>query len=397
MKRLLRVSLDTLAASLMSILIFVMLSIFFDKSLINIFSLTFPIQYLSCIISSIFSTGANISKQKGNSNDVMSGIAVGIIISIIIFSVLLFNVDNYLNFMNYDTDKFFVCYSIIQILFQTLLRFIINKLYYEKNNNLANKFSLTFYLINFICVLFTAASFKNKFLTIIFTLCCLFIYLIFIYIKSFQKFKLNSNVLKWIKYDSVELSNYILLLISYLFGISNTISYGENYALALTITSLITDTQWDISDSISIISKIDISKNEFNYKRHLKNSIKLSSILILSVLVMFFITFGIYKFDINIALIFIIFHILDFIICPLYKIDIYYLQLEYSTIKAVAINSSSKILRLILSFLKSPYCTVIAQFAASFYLLVISHIILKKNFSINKSGEITIKKEEPIV
>lgn len=182
-----------------------------------------------------------------------------------------------------------------------------------------------------------------------------------------------------------------------MFGISNTISYGENYALALTITSLITDTQWDISDSISIISKIDISKNEFNYKRHLKNSIKLSSILILSVLVMFFITFGIYKFDINIALIFIIFHILDFIICPLYKIDIYYLQLEYSTIKAVAINSSSKILRLILSFLKSPYCTVIAQFAASFYLLVISHIILKKNFSINKSGEITIKKEEPIV
>lgn len=74
MKRLLRVSFDTLISSLMSILVWLILSFTVDKSLINIFTLTFPIQYISAIFRSIFGTGANISKEKGNINDVMSGI-----------------------------------------------------------------------------------------------------------------------------------------------------------------------------------------------------------------------------------------------------------------------------------------------------------------------------------
>ena len=105
MKRLLRISLDTLIASLMSILIWFILSLTIDKNLINIFTLTFPIQYVSSILVSIFATGANISKEKGNNNDTMSGIFFGILFTLLTLIVFLFNIDSYLNFMNYSIDK----------------------------------------------------------------------------------------------------------------------------------------------------------------------------------------------------------------------------------------------------------------------------------------------------
>ena len=65
--------------------------------------------------------------------------------------------------------------------------------------------------------------------------------------------------------------------------------WQQKYALALTFVALITDTQWDVYDAISVSAKIDISKNKFNYKQHRNNAYKLFSILLFSVFVMFII------------------------------------------------------------------------------------------------------------
>ena len=178
MKRLFRISLDTLISSLMSILIWFVLSLTIDKKLINIFTLTFPIQYVSSILLSIFATGANISKEKGSKNDAMSGIFFGIIFAILLLILFLVNIDSYLDFMNYSIDKLFVIYSVIQIFLNNILGLILTKLYYEGKNILANKYSIEFYLLNFISILLASIFIKKSIYVITITLSLLFIFII---------------------------------------------------------------------------------------------------------------------------------------------------------------------------------------------------------------------------
>ena len=55
------------------------------------------LQFIYYIIKSVFSTGANISKEKDKNNDaVMSGLFVGTLVSFIIFSIALLNIDNFI-------------------------------------------------------------------------------------------------------------------------------------------------------------------------------------------------------------------------------------------------------------------------------------------------------------
>ena len=151
MKRLFRVSFDILITSIIPIISWFLLGILVDENLINVFSLTYPIQFIYALMKSIFGVGANISKEKDkDKNVVMSGIVLGIIIGFIVFGFIAINVDNYINFMNMDinTYKVFTIYSILQLFICLEFAMMLNKLYYEENNTLANKYSLIFNLLS---------------------------------------------------------------------------------------------------------------------------------------------------------------------------------------------------------------------------------------------------------
>ena len=290
MKRLLKISFDLSLLSFIPIISWFLLGIIVNKNLINIFTLTYPLQFIYYILKSVFSTGANINKEKdGNSNAVMSGMIIGTIVSIIVFSVILINIDNYINFMNMDinTYKVFTIYSVLEIFISLEFSMILNKLYYEEKNTLANKYSLIFNLLNFIFLIGTSLITKNQITIVAITLIPLFLFTLYIYIKNSNKFKFQLDIIKCIKYDSVELFNNIAFLLIFLFGLSNALEYGEQFAIALTFVALITDTQWDTADAIVTAATIDISKNEFNYKYHRNNAYKLLGILFITSLVMF--------------------------------------------------------------------------------------------------------------
>ena len=103
MKRLLKISFDASLLSLIPILSWFALSLIIDRNLINVFTLMYPIQFVWCILKSVFSTGANIAKQKDNDNNaVMSGLILGTIVGGITFGVLAFNIEKYITFMNMD-------------------------------------------------------------------------------------------------------------------------------------------------------------------------------------------------------------------------------------------------------------------------------------------------------
>lgn len=394
MKRLIKISFDLFLLSFIPIISWFLLSLTVDKNLINIFTLTYPLQFIYYIVKSVLSTGANINKVKDNNKDaVMSGMTIGIILSIIIFGFLAINVELYINFMNMDINiyKIFTVYSIIQIGIQLIFSFVLNKLYYEEKNNLANKYSLVFNLTNLIVLITTSLITKNQIIIASFTLISISLITIYVFTKSFEKFRFKINLLKCIKYDSVELFDNIAFMIIFLFGLSNAFEFGNQYVLALTFIALITDTQWDTFDSIVVVSQIDISNNKFNYKEHRNNAYKLLLILFSTVLIMFGSLCWFYELKYKIVLIYFLFEIINFAIYPIYKIKTCYLQLEWSTVKITSNKICSSILRMLLSLLKTPFCTGIGQVSSSIYQYLSVNYMFKKYYCINEEGRV-IKK-----
>lgn len=394
MKRLLRISFDLSLLSFVPVICWFLLGIIIDKNLINIFTLTYPLQFIYYILKSIFSTGANINKQKDKNEDaVMSGLLIGTIVSISIFSFILLNIDSYISFMNMDIQIYrnFTIYSVLVLFIDLEFAMILDKLYYEEKNRLANKYSLIFNLLNFVLLVITSLITKNQVVIITTTLIPLSIFTLYTYIKNSDKFKLKLNILKCIKYDSVELFNNIAFFLIFLFGLSNALEFGENYAIALTFIALITYTQWDTADSIVTAATIDISKNNFNYKEHRNNAYKLLGILFSTSLFMFILLYHFYDLDFKITMIYFGFEIVNFMIYPIYRIKTCYLQLEWSALKTTSNKIISSILRMFMSLLKTPFCTGIGQVCSSIYQFISVSFIFKRNYNIDKMGNVISK------
>ena len=394
MKRLLRISFDLSLLSFIPIISWFLLGIIVDKNLINIFTLTYPLQYIYYIIKSIFSTGASISKEKDNNNDaVMTGLVLGTILASIIFGIILFNVDNYIKFMNMDVGiyKYFTVYSILQLFICLVFSMIQNKLYYEGKNKLTNVNSIIFNLLNFVLLIGSSLITKNQIIIIMATLIPLFIFTLYIYITNSSKFKFNINIFKCIKYDSAELFNNIAYFLIFLFGLSNALEYGEVYATALTFIALITDTQWDTMEAMVVAANIDISKKKFNYRTHINNAYELLSILFGTSLIMFGILYWFYDLNLGITLLYFAIEIINFLLYPMYRIKICYLQLEYSAFKTTANKIVASVLRIIMTLVKSPFCTGIGQVCSSFYQFITVNLMFYHNYFVDKEGNVIVK------
>ncbi len=388
MIRLLRISLDIFVTSIMPIVGWFLLGFFMNAKLINVFSLTYPMQFITHTLTAIFATGANISAYKDdNKNAINSGIIIGIITGAFVFVGLSLNIDRYILFMNMDVETYrvFGIYSIIQMYFQFVLSLILSKLYYREENKKANVISFSFNMINFIFLIGAAIITKSQIVTTITSLTAILIFIIIMLIKNLEKFKYSLNLLNCIKYDSVEVFTSINFFIIYLFGFSNSFQYGEKYVLAITFAALITDTQWDITSSISTVAKIDISKKHFDYKKHLKNAYILITILIGSIVVMSIALYNRYNTDIYVASVFIIGEIVNLILYPTYVIKICYLQLEYSALKTTIHKQTANFLRVIMSFLPTPFCTLIGQMISMTYQLIFTKITWDNNLKNKQS------------
>ena len=391
MKRLLKISFDSAFFSFIPILSWFVLGLLIDKNLINIFTLTYPFQFITLLLKSIFGIGPNIYKEKRkekNCNSIMSGIVLGIITGFFIFTFLAINIDKYIEFMNMDINTYhtFGLYSIASLYIQLIFSLILEKLYYEDKNTLANIYTISFHSLNFIVLVISSLLFTNQNYIVLTTLTPIIIYVIIMLFKECNKFKFNINLLSWMRYDSVDICNNILFFIIFIFGLSNATSFGIEYMAALNFVALITDTQWDAYDSITTVAKIDISKGNFNYIEHRNNAFKLLIILMVTTLIMFIIMFPFYQLNLSLVLIYFLFELVNFIIYPVYRIKTCFLQLEYSTFKTTANKFIASSFRTIISFLKTPFCTGIGQCSSSLYQFITLNIIFKKNYKIDKNG-----------
>ena len=394
MKRLLRIASNLAIFSFIPILSWFCLGLLVDKNLVNVFMLTYPLQFIFELLKSIFATGANISKEKDkDENAVLSGMTAGTVVGLIIFGLFAINAKRYVEFMNMDFEiyKEFAVYSILQLYIQLVFSFVLEKLYFDGEEKKANKYCIQLNLLNFIVLIITAIFTKNKMIIAGITLMAIFVYVLVVTIKQYKKFKFELHIIKYIKYESVEIANNILFFLIFLFGLNNAMEFGEKYTVALNFVALITDTQWDSFEAISTVAKIDISKNEFNYKEHRNNAYKLDVILMVTTFIMLLISYGFYKLDLGITLIYLSFELINFIIYPVYKIKTCYLQLTKFAKEITTNKITAGILRFFISLLKTPYCTGIGQAISSFYQFLTVNIMFNKNFKIDKEGKVLEK------
>ena len=394
MKRLLRIAFNSAIFSFIPILSWFCLGLIVDKNLANIFTLTYPLQFIWLLLKSIFGTGANISKQiDQDENAVLSGMTSGTIIGFIVFGLFALNLKSYIKFMNLDYEiyKEFALYSVIQLYIQLLFAFVLEKLYFEGKEKKANKYCIQLNLINFVVLILSAIFIKSKISIIIITLLSIFIYTLAILIKQYRKFKLEIHIIKYIRYESVEIANNLLFFLIYLFGLSNALEYGEKYTVALNFVALITDTQWDSFDAITTVAKIDISKNKFNYTEHRNNAYRLLGFLAFTTFIMLLISYRFYELDLIITFIYLSFEMANFILYPIYTLKTCYLQLGKLAKNITTNKITAGVIRFFISLIKTPYCTGIGQITSTLYQVITVNSMFYKNYEIDKKGNVIEK------
>lgn len=382
MNRLLRISFDTLLTSITPILGWFLLGILVDKNLINIFSLIYSMQFIISGIKSVFGTGANISAIRDkNKESIFSGIVIGSILGMLILGAVALNIDKYVSFMNMDVEiyKTFAIYAVIQMFLQLCLNLALCKLYYEGNNKKANKYSFGFNLINFGTLIIMSLITKKQVIIASISIISTSIFVIIMMLKIVERTKFKINLINCIKYDSVYLFAEISMFLIYLLGFKNSFDFGEKYILAISFSTLITDTQWDVSYAIKTVAQIDITKRKFSYKEHMQNSRKLIYILIASTFIMGMVLYPSYKVDIVATLIITGIELISLYMYPIYITRLTYIQLEYSAIKATISKQIANILRICCAFIPSPFCTSIGLAISVIYQLTSTKYIIWKN------------------
>ncbi len=389
MKRLLRVSLDILVTSIVPIAQYFLIGMLLDSNLINVFSLTYPLQFVVVLLKSMFGTGPNIlaCKEK-DKNAIDCGIVFGVVVGAVIFGTIAYRIENYIKFMKMEVSiyRVFGIYSVFQIYLQFVLQLILTKLYYREENKKANRIAIDFNVINFVSIIGLAFLAKSQEITVSVSLVILFIYIALILITNIQKFEFQFHLLKCIKYDSVDFFNGITFILIYLFGLKNVFSFGEKYILATTFATLVTDMQWDIIRSIIIVEKVDIAKKNFVYQKHMKNAYLLDGILIISIFFMSFALYHQYNPELKISMLLIGAELIMLLMYPIYMTRTCYLQLEYSGIKVTVHKEIANLIRMLLSAsLVTPYCTAISQLVSMIYQLFYTKIMwVSKDHNLKK-------------
>jgi len=385
MKRLLRISLDTLLMSTMPIIMWILLGIILDKNITNVFTLTYPIQFIIILILSIFGTGPNVNATKNNKQYLVdSNIILGMIISLIVTIILCINVDTYIKFMSMDATiyRVFCIYSFILMYLQLILQLVCQKLYYLEKNKESNELTIMFNIINIIFIVTLSFITKNQILSVIVTIIIDILIIFFILIKNIKTFSLKFEVLNNMKYVSNDIFDRLGMFLIYFIGWKNTLEFGTIYLVAINFETLISDAQWDMSYSVQTAATIDASKNQLNYKESLKNGYKLVGLLTTSTVIMGSVLYFYYKPVLWVTAIFVGVQIFDMFLSPKIWIKRQYCQINYSPKKTTFHECIKKIIRIVTSFLPTPFCTYIGQLLAMAYQYTIFNIVYRKKYYI---------------
>lgn len=383
MQRLLRIGFNKFIFSFTPIVVWFLIGIIIDPKLVNVFSVTYPMQFIYQIFLAMFGTAPNINETKDHKKGAaFSGFLAGTILGGAVFLLVILNLDSYIAFMNVDWDSYkeFALFSMIALYLALVFGMLMERLYFSQKEKLANRYMIIFNIVYTVTLISMSLLSKDKTLIVVVSLMCLTTYIFYTGMRTFKNFrvKLNFHFYKWFLYESYDIMTNILVFLIYLFGLSHTTSFGIKYMVATNFVALITDTQWDSFDAISTVAKIDIAKRKFNFKKSLLNSYKLLVVLGFSSLMMFLAMIQFYEVDMSIFLIILGVEILYFLVYPFIALKVCYLQIECSPFKTTLNKIVSLFVRFLATFLNTPFCLSIGMAFAVIYQLTAYGLMFRK-------------------
>ena len=158
----------------------------------------------------------------------------------------------------------------------------------------------------------------------------------------------------------------------------------------MNFTTLITDMQWDVSYAVNSAATIDASKNKLNYKQSIANARKLTILLLFSIFIMGAVLYFSYKPSLWITALFLGTQIIDLCFSPKIWIRQQFIHINYSSEKNAFHRKIYALIRIIFSFVPTPFCTYLGQLVALFYEILVYDIYYNKKFYI-KNNYLSIK------
>ena len=205
-----------------------------------------------------------------------------------------------------------------------------------------------------------------------------FLMICYVFVLYFRFSKWNVSFFSNIKFTSFDLLDNFSMFLIYGIGFGNSFSYGTKYLNAINFEALTTDAQWDALSSIEVASKIDLAKDQFNYKESLKNAYKLFALLFASTLFMNLVLYWYYTPDLSVLIILLSVQFIDMLVFPLLAYRLSYIQINMNS-KYINLNYSiSNIVRILCSFIPSAFCTYIGQLFSTVYSLIFSFVHCRK-------------------
>lgn len=98
------------------------------------------------------------------------------------------------------------------------------------------------------------------------------------------------------------------------------------------------------------------------------------------------IMFNMYDLNLKLVCVFWMLEIIDFVFCSINKIHTTYLQLEHSAMVTTSNTLISKVIRILFSNLRTPYCTQISMFLCELYLYFSQKKLFTKKFFVDNKG-----------
>lgn len=385
LKRMIQLGEITIINSLTPILTWVLLGfIANNKNLINIFSLTYSVQFLPYMFLALFVTGNIIGNKKKilDNGYIYSGIIVSNVIAFIVMLITTCNIENAMNFIGIKDQSYtnWFLYSLWFMFLQVPLTQILELLYFENKDNEAKKISFTFNLLYCATINIIYICIKNELLSVSISIFILAIYIYYQVIKQIKPFKFKFNVFKGTKYQLSVISSNLMMFIIYLFGMKSVFEYSPDFALAVSFCSILTDTQWDmIINSICTVSKVEISNGTCKIKELMSASKIYVMIMALSMWILLLFGYYIYYPKLEFVITILLIETIDMLFVQTRYVKQSWIDIEIRSKWSVYLVMMTKIIRMLISISGiSIYALWIAQGVSGIVNAVGFNLLYKK-------------------
>lgn len=373
-KRMCKLGKITIINSLVHILTWVFIgAVVGNKELINIFSLTYSLQFLPYMLLNLLVSGNIIGNEKHtiSKDAIFTGIVVANLIALCTVIIVTLNIDKVMVHLGttniaYKNWLIYACW----FMYITLpLICTLELLYFKMEDNKAEKISFIFNLIycGMVVVLYTITH--NEIISITISLIVLAIYTYSILIRQMSKFKFTLNILSGVKYQYNVVASNIMMFLTYFIGMKFIFEYSPEFTLAVSCCALMTDAQWDvICNSISNVAKVEIAKNASD-KNNINNLFRANrlfiALVIASVLVTFILIVPIYNASLKYCSIIILFETLDMLMVTDRNIKQSWIDIELKSKSTALMSMGIRIIRMLSAYLPTIYALWIGQIISS--------------------------------